>query len=58
MAVVRFKRKTADNWPIEELNLKEVKKERKKLKGRIMFPTTHDLVPRTVEACIVILKKC
>ncbi|BBO74607.1 hypothetical protein DSCW_20240 [Desulfosarcina widdelii] len=35
----------------------DVEKKRKKLSGRIMFPTTHDITPNNLDACMVVLGK-
>ena len=54
---LRFKRKKLPaDWPRMELIEKELTKRRRKLKGRIMFPTTHDITPETIEPCIQVLK--
>ncbi|MHA2000264.1 MAG: radical SAM protein [Promethearchaeota archaeon] len=42
---IRFKRKTPDSWKDMEIRWKDVNKNYLKRKGRIMFPTSHDLVP-------------
>lgn len=44
---IRFKRKTAVNWKVMELNEKAYNKGYKKRKGRIMFPTSHDITKDT-----------
>lgn len=54
---IRFKRKTNENWPVMELNEKAFRKGYSKRKGRIMFPTSHDITPETVNNCIIVLKK-
>lgn len=46
---IRFKRKTPDNWKIEEVKPLMFKKNYKKKDGTIMFPTTHDITPENVE---------
>lgn len=53
---VRFKRKTKDNWQIEEVNLKQLKRKRRKLGGQIMFPSTHDITPANIKYSIELLK--
>ncbi|TFG14886.1 MAG: radical SAM protein [Promethearchaeota archaeon] len=54
---IRFKRKTEKSWKIMELNQEKLKKNYKKRKGRIMFPTSHDIVPEFQEECFQVLKK-
>jgi len=55
--VHRFKRMTAADWPLELVRMHDVEKKRKKLSGGIMFPTTHDITPNNLDACIVVLGK-
>jgi len=48
---VRFKRKTVETWKdMEPVKLLEA--EVKKRDGRIMFPTTHDITPETLDVCM------
>lgn len=54
---VRFKRKTTDNWTIEEVNPQKVLAKFKKLEGQIMFPSSHDLTPEHVDTAIIVLEK-
>lgn len=56
-AVVRFKRLTAEQWPTMWIRPKDVKAKRQKREGRIMFPTTHDITPCCVDACLTVLGK-
>ncbi len=54
---IRFKRKTEKNWNVMILNEKVIKKNFKKRKGRVMFPSSHDITPYSLDNCIVVLKK-
>jgi len=54
---VRFKRKTADKWHIEEVNYEKLKKKFRKRKGTIMFPSSHDISSKNVELAIGFLEK-
>jgi len=54
---IRFKRKTEESWKIMELNKKKLFQNFKKRKGRIMFPTSHDITPQFKEECFLVLKK-
>ncbi len=56
---IRFGRKTADNWKQMEVNPAAVNKKYLKRAGRIMFPTTHDLVPdpKFLDPCLMVLEK-
>lgn len=46
---IRFKRKVEDNWNIMELNQKAYMHTYKHRKGIIMFPTSHDITPETLD---------
>ena len=54
---IRFKRKTKNNWKIMKPNLKTMSKGFKKRKGRIMFPTSHDITKENLDQCIIILNR-
>jgi DNA repair photolyase len=54
---IRFNRKTEENWKEMELNQAAYKKGYAKRKGRIMFPTTHDITPETVDTCLEVILK-
>lgn len=54
---IRFKRKTEETWKIMELNEKAYKKGYKKRKGRIMFPTSHDITRKTYGPCVKTLRR-
>ena len=55
---LRFRRIQSDEeWGEMVLNEKALNKGYAKRKGRIMFPTSHDITPETVDNCILVLKK-
>ncbi|MHA1369295.1 MAG: radical SAM protein [Promethearchaeota archaeon] len=56
---IRFKRKTASTWKVMEIRWHDVNKRYSKRKGRVMFPTSHDLVPNEpfFTASMTVLKK-
>lgn len=54
---IRFGRKTEENWSEMELNIDAITKGYRKRKGRIMFPTSHDITPESLYYCIIVLKK-
>ena len=56
---IRFNRKTSETWKVMDLNYKNLVKNYRKRKGRIMFPTSHDITNDAgVEYyCLVLLKK-
>lgn len=56
----RYKRiASLDDWgtTFSQLRPEEVAKSRMKCKGRIMFPTTHDITPQFLEECVTVLRK-
>lgn len=55
--VVRFKRIAPEDWPTEVVNEKSVKRKRKHVEGTVMFPTSHDITPGNLDACIAIIDK-
>jgi DNA repair photolyase len=52
---IRFKRKTPDNWVIEEINQKQINKKFNKKDGYIMFPSSHDITPNNLKYSIQFL---
>ncbi|MHC4501824.1 MAG: radical SAM family protein [Planctomycetota bacterium] len=55
-AVHRFKRVRADHWPHPRIDLARTTKKRKRLKGAVMFPTQHDITPKTLQACMTVIE--
>ena len=49
---IRFKRKTTDNWVDEVVNYNALNKKFRKIEGRIMFPSTHDISPSNLNHSI------
>jgi len=55
---LRFERiHTDEEWEVMKPNQKNIDKKYKKRKGKIMFPTSHDITPESVDGCIIVLKK-
>ncbi|MEX2756970.1 MAG: hypothetical protein Q6365_016430 [Candidatus Sigynarchaeota archaeon] len=56
---IRFKRKTEATWKIMAIRQHDVDKNYVKRKGRIMFPTSHDILPEEpyFSACMTVLRK-
>lgn len=54
---LRFRRTTADGWREPVLRPRDVSMNRGRCPGTIMFPSTHDITPLNVEACIGVLEK-
>ena len=53
---VRFKRATPESWGSKIVPHKSAASCRK-LKGRVMFPSTHDIMPDNIDACLVTIKE-
>lgn len=53
---IRFNRKTADTWKHETVDVQKASKHFTKKKGRIMFPTSHDITPQHLEHVIKFLE--
>jgi len=56
MAVVRFHRMERNEWPNMRVREKDVRKRHPKYDGTVMFPSTHDIVPEILEACLIVLR--
>jgi DNA repair photolyase len=54
-AVKRFHWCEAKDWPKQQVNWKEARKKRKLVDGRCMFPTSHDIVPGNLDACVMLM---
>ena len=54
---IRFGRKDDYTWKVMELNKDKLNQEFKKRKGRIMFPSSHDIVPEFKDECFLVLEK-
>ena len=54
---IRFKRKNIDNWHEEEINYLQLEKKAKKVDGVIMFPSSHDITPESLDYSIQFLNK-
>jgi len=54
---IRFKRKTEDTWKIMIPNHNNIDKDYRKRKGRIMFPTSHDITIESLNNCLKVLDK-
>lgn len=54
---IRFGRKTELTWKDMKINENKVIQSYKKRKGRIMFPSSHDIVPVFKDEYFLVLKK-
>lgn len=59
MIAKRFGRCSEDTWKDMEINRKAVEKKYGKYQGRVMFPSSHDIVniPKIKNACYTVLQK-
>jgi len=59
MMAKRFGRCEEDTWKDMIINQTAVNKEYGKYKGRVMFPSSHDIIdkPEIKEACFIVIKK-
>jgi len=48
---------TAAQWPLERIRMYDVNRKHKKYSGRVMFPSSHDITPTNVNACMTVLGK-
>jgi DNA repair photolyase len=53
---IRFKQVTANQWPQEQIRPKDVSKRHQKYDGQVMFPSSHDITPNNLGACLTVLK--
>lgn len=54
---VRFGRCTAAEWSTEVVNEAAVARSYGKRRGRVMFPSAHDITPGNLDACLTVLRK-
>ncbi len=52
---IRFKQVTAGQWLLEQVRPKDVSKRHKKYDGQVMFPSSHDITPGNIDACMEVL---
>ncbi len=55
----RFRRATPENWKDMRVGTEQMNRNYRKMKGRVMFPTSHDIIdiPEVEEACFKTLGK-
>jgi len=53
---IRFKQVTANQWPHERIRPKDVSKIHKNYDGQVMFPSSHDITPNNLNACLAVMK--
>ena len=53
---IRFRQVTSEEWPIERVRPHDVARRQKKYGGQVMFPSSHDITPISVDPCLQVLK--
>jgi DNA repair photolyase len=53
---VRFKQVTESQWPLERIRPNDVIRRHKQYDGQVMFPSSHDITPNNLDACLTVLK--
>lgn len=54
---IRFGRKSAETWLLEEVKQERLHEEFKKYSGTVMFPSSHDISFENIDHCIFVLEK-
>jgi DNA repair photolyase len=54
---VRFGQMTPEEWSLERIREKDVLRKQKLYDGRVMFPSSHDITPGNLDACVVVIGK-
>jgi DNA repair photolyase len=53
----RFKRIAHEDWTTKHVRPHDVRKSQKHYDGTVMFPTTHDICPDVLDACVEVIGK-
>ena len=54
---IRLRKLAPSQWPNEQIRSKDVIKQHKNYGGQVMFPSSHDITPGNLAACLTVLKK-
>lgn len=54
---VRFGRLKPEEWQHEQIRQKDVDRKYGKFDGKVMFPSSHDITPTNLDACLTVLNK-
>lgn len=54
---IRFKRVTSGDWRAPHIRSAALGKGFSKRRGRIMFPTAHDITPDNIDASVLVLRR-
>jgi DNA repair photolyase len=52
---VRFRQVTESQWHLERVRPGDVTKPQKRYDGQVMFPSSHDITPNNLDACLTVL---
>ncbi len=54
---VRFHQLALEQWKNENIRWKDVRRTYKYMEGTTMFPSSHDITPKNLFACLIVLRK-
>ena len=54
---VRFRQVKPEEWKEERIRWKDVRKRYRHFEGTVMFPSSHDITPQNLVACLIVLRK-
>jgi DNA repair photolyase len=54
---VRYRQLKPEQWKEERIRWKDVRKKYGRIDGTVMFPSSHDITPHNLLACLIVLRK-
>jgi len=54
---VRYRQLKPEQWKEERIRWKDVRKRYGRIEGQLMFPSSHDITPHNLLACLIVLRK-
>ena len=54
---VRYRQLKPEQWKEERIRWKDVRKRYRRIEGQLMFPSSHDITPHNLLACLIVLRK-
>jgi len=54
---VRYRQVNPEQWKEERIRWNDVRKKYGRVEGTIMFPSSHDITPHNLLACLIVLRK-
>jgi len=54
---VRYRQVKPEQWKEENIRWKDVRKKYGHIDGTVMFPSSHDITPHNLLACLIVLRK-